>query len=247
MFPVEITTKDGELTTTYYDYLQHHSKEAWYMSLFGKLTKLFKSKNDEQRITGMKGKTFSPAFLLTDDQHDIAGAIANKIQCDYDRKTGVVSVMVKDLDPLVCALIADTVSNKLQNFILDYRTKKARKDLEYTQLIYTQTKAEYEESNERYVAAVDANWDLVNETAKARLEALSNDKSLKYQTFSASAQKLEVAKAKLQEATPVITVLQGASVPQKPAGPKRVFITLALIFVTCFFCSVFIIVKNQKT
>ena len=133
------------------------------------------------------------------------------------------------------------------NFILDYRTKKARNDLEYSQLIYTQTKAEYEESNERYVAAVDANWDLVNETAKARLEALSNDKSLKYQTFSAAAQKLQAAKAKLQEATPVITVLQGASVPQKPAGPKRVFITLALMFVTCFVCSVYIIVKNQET
>jgi uncharacterized protein involved in exopolysaccharide biosynthesis len=119
--------------------------------------------------------------------------------------------------------------------------------LEYTQLIYTQTKAEYEESNERYVAAVDANWDLVNETAKARLEALSNDKTLKYQTFSAAAQKLEAAKAKLQEATPVTTVLQGASVPQKPAGPKRVLITLALMFMACFGCTAYIIAKNQKT
>ena len=247
MFPVEITTKDGELTTTYYDYLMNHNERVWYVNLFGKLQKLFKSKKPEVRVDKMEGKTFSPAFILSEDQYNIANTIVNKIQCDYDRKTGVVSVMVKDFDPLVCAMIADTVSDKLQNFILDYRTKKARNDLEYSQLIYTQTKAEYEESNERYVAAVDANWDLVNETAKARLEALSNDKSLKYQTFSAAAQKLQAAKAKLQEATPVITVLQGASVPQKPAGPKRVFITLALMFVTCFVCSVYIIVKNQET
>lgn len=247
MFPVEITTMDGELTTTYYDYLRHYNKEAWYMRLIGKLMKMLKPKRQEVSVKEMKGRTFSPAFLLSEDQYNIADAISNKIRCDYDRKTGVVSVTVKDLDPLVCALIADTVSSKLQDFILDYRTKKARNDLEYTQLIYTQTKAEYEESNEQYVAAIDANWDLVNETAKARLEALSNDKTLKYQTFSASAQKLEVAKAKLQEATPVITVLQGASVPQKPDGPKRVFITLALMFVTCFVCSVYIIVKNQKT
>ena len=247
MFPVEITTKDGELTTTYYDYLMNHNERVWYVNLFGKLQKLFKSKKSEVRVDKMEGKTFSPAFILSEDQYNIANTIVNKIQCDYDRKTGVVSVMVKDFDPLVCAMIADTVSDKLQNFILDYRTKKARNDLEYSQLIYTQTKAEYEESNERYVAAVDANWDLVNETAKARLEALSNDKSLKYQTFSAAAQKLQAAKAKLQEATPVITVLQGASVPQKPAGPKRVFITLALMFVTCFVCSVYIIVKNQET
>ena len=247
MFPVEITTMAGELTTTYYDYLLHHSKSSWYMSLIGKLNKMLKPKKQEVSVKEMKGRTFSSAFLLSEDQYNIAGAIADKIQCDYDRKTGVVSVTVKDLDPLVCALIADTVSSKLQDFILDYRTKKARNDLEYTQRIYAQTKADYENSNERYVAAVDANWDIVNETAKARLETLSNDKTLKYQTFSTAAQKLEAAKAKLQEATPVITVLQGASVPQKPAGPKRVLITLALMFVTCFVCSVCIIVKNQKT
>lgn len=246
MFPVQITTMNGELTTTYYDYLLHHSKNSWYMSLIGKLSQMMKSEKPDVNVTGMEGKPVSPSFILTEDEYNIAGAITGKIQYNYDRKTGVVSVTVNDFDPLVCALIVDTVSNKLQNFIMDYRTKKARNDLAYAQRIYNNTKAEYEESNERYVAAVDANWDIVNETAKARLEALANDKTLKYQTFSAAAQKLEAAKAKLQEATPVITVLQGASVPQKPAGPKRVLITLLLIFIVCFGCSVYIIAQNKK-
>lgn len=246
MFPVEITTMDGELTTTYYDYLLNHSKHSWYMSLIGKLVDMLKTKKEEGGIKGMKGRAFSPAFMLTEDQHNIAGAITDKIQCDFDKKTGVISITVKDQDQLVCALIADTVSSRLQDFILDYRTKKARNDLEYAQRIYNQTKSDYEDSNERYVAAVDANWDIVNETAKARLEALSNDKSLKYQTFSSITQKLEGAKAKLQEATPVITVLQGSSVPQKPAGPKRVFITLALMFLAGFLCTAYIIVQDKK-
>lgn len=247
MFPVQITTMDGELTTTYYDYLLHHSKNSWYMKLIGKLTQMMKSKEQDVNVSGMEGKSVSPSFILTEDEYNIAGAITGKILYNYDRKTGVVTVTVNDFDPLVCALIVDTVSNKLQNFIMEYRTKKARNDLAYAQRIYNNTKAEYEESNERYVAAVDANWDIVNETAKARLEALANDKSLKYQTFSAASQKLEAAKAKLQEATPVITVLQGASVPQKPAGPKRVLITLFLMFIACFGCTLYIIAQNKKT
>lgn len=245
MFPVEITTMDGELTTSYYDYLLHHNQTSWYMSLLGKLKKMMKSKKINTNAPGMKGKSVSPSFILTEDQFNIAGAISGKIRYDYDKKTGVVSVSVNDFDPLVCALIADTISSRLQDFILDYRTKKARNDLEYAWRIYDQAKADYEESNEQYVAAVDANWDIVNETAKARLEALSNDKTLKYQTFSAASQKLEAAKAKLQEATPVITVLQGASVPQKPAGPKRLFITLALMFLTCFVCTIYLIAMNK--
>ena len=246
MFSVEITTMDGGLTTTYYDYLLHYKKDVWYMKLIGKLMKLLKPDSPKVSISGMQGRSFSPAFLLSKEQYDASQIICDKIECNYDKKTGVVSVTVKDWDPLVSALIADTVSNKLQDFILDYRTKKARNDLEFVQRVYDQTKADYEESNERYVAAVDANWDIVNETAKARLEALSNDKTLKYQTFSAITQKLESAKAKLQEATPVITVLQGPSVPQKPAGPKRMFITLALIIVVCLVCTAYIIAKDKK-
>ena len=175
MFPVEVTTLDGSVNTTYYDYLLKHSKSSWYMNLIGKLKKSMQAKKVETNTSGAKGKTYSASFLLTEKQHNIAGAIAGKINYNYDKKTGVVTVTVNDLDPLVCALIADTVSNKLQEFIMDYRTKKARNDLEYAQLIYAQTRDEYEVSNRRYVAAVDANWDVINETAKAQLEALNNE------------------------------------------------------------------------
>ena len=247
MFDVEITTLDGSIKSTYYDYLLKHNKTSWYMSLIGKLKSMMKPKKVEANTTGAKGKTYSSSFLLNEKQYNIAGAIGAKIQYVYDRKTGVISVIVNDFDPLVCALIADTVSNKLQNFIMDYRTKKDRNDLAYAQRIYNQARADYEVSNGQYVAAVDANWDIINETAKAHLEALNNDKTMKYQTFSAATQKLEAAKAKLQEATPVITVLQGASVPLKPAGPKRVFTTLALMFLAGFACTIYlIVVYNSK-
>lgn len=246
LFPVEITTMDGTTTTTYYDYLLKHGKNSWYVSLLGNVKRMLKPKKKTEPIKAtIKNCTTSPGFLLSDDQHDIVEAISGKIQYNYDKKTGVISVTVNDLDPLVCALIADTVSNRLQDFIMDYRTKKARNELDYAKLIYSQTKAEYEEYNNRYVAAVDANWDIINETAKAQLEALNNEKTIKYQTYAAASQKLEAAKAKLQEATPVTTVLQGASVPQKPAGPKRVFITLFLMVFSCLICTVYIIAKNN--
>lgn len=246
MFPVEVTTLDGSINMTYYEYLRKHNKSSWYMNLFGKLKKMTKSKKTGTNTSGANGRIYSPSFLLTEKQYDIAGAISGKIKYSYDKKTGVVTVTVTDFDPLVCALIADTISSRLQDFILDYRTKKARNDLDYAWRIYNQTKADYEESNERYVAAVDANWDIINETAKARLEALNNEKTMKYQTFSTAAQKLEAAKAKLQEATPVTTILQGASVPQKPAGPRRLLFTIALMLLAGFFCSVYIINTDKS-
>lgn len=245
LFSVQVTTKDNSVSTTYYDYIKRHNKSSWYMAIVNQIVQSLQKK-DTPVVAPKTGKKLSPSFMLSKEQDDIAQAISGMIKYDYDKKTGVVTVTVNDQDPLVCALIADTVSARLQDFITEYRTKKARKDLEYAEKIYTVAKAEYDESYAVYAAAVDANWDIVNESTKAQIKKLENDKDLKYQTLSAINQKLQTSKAKLQEDTPVITMLQGASVPIKPAGPKRMIITLALMVLTFMGISLYVLEKDFR-
>lgn len=245
LFPVQITTKDGRISTSYYEYLLKHCPGAWYQNLIGALTESLKDKEaDGHAAIKTAGTSYPEFFILTREQDEIAQAIGGKIKYDYDKKTGVVSVTVTDQDPLVCALIADTVSHRLQDFIMDYRTKKARNDLEYSEKLFASTKAEYEEAYAAFAAATDANWDLVNETVKAQITKLENDKNIKYQAFSTVNQKLQMAKAKLQEDTPVITEVQKASVPIKPAGPKRLFITLGLLLLVYGGITMYLIGKS---
>jgi hypothetical protein len=40
-----------------------------------------------------------------------------------------------------------------------------------------------------------------------------------------------MARAKVQERTPVFTTLQGASVPELPAGPKRIIFVLGMLVI----------------
>lgn len=244
LFDVNITTKDGTVSTSYYDYKKNHSKSSWYGECMEKIKNLTKS--EEQATSTTKKNDFSPAFMPTKEQSEIAEAITGSVKYDYDKKTGVVSITVTDQDPLVCALIADTVSNRLQAFIMDYRTKKARVDLKYSERIYETAKEEYEKSNAMYSSAVDGTWDIVDETVKAQIQKLENEKNLKYQAYSAVTQKLQAARAKLQESTPVITVLQGASVPVKPAGPKRMLITLGILFLAYIAVSIYLLEKAKK-
>ena len=43
---------------------------------------------------------------------------------------------------------------------------------------------------------------------------------------------MQSAAAKLQEATPAFTVIQSASVPTKPAGPRRLIISVAMMILS---------------
>ena len=83
-------------------------------------------------------------------------------------------------------------------------------------------------------------------TKLVQRDDLENDMQLKFNAYSALSTQLQNAQAKLQEHTPSFTIVQSASVPVKPAGPKRmafvfivVFLSLMVTFVICNFSLLF--------
>ena len=53
---------------------------------------------------------------------------------------------------------------------------------------------------------------------------------LKYTTYTTLNTQLQASKVKVQEKTPAFTVLKGADVPLKPAGPKRMRFVILMLF-----------------
>ena len=146
----------------------------------------------------------------------------------------VITINVKDQDPVICATMADTVKTRLQNFITDYRTRKARVDLEYNKKLYAETKARYDKARRLYAEFVDANNDIILQTVRQRQVELENDMQIQYNAFTQVAAQLLAAEAKVQEDTPAFTTLQSATVPVKKTGPKRAIACLAFLFLA--FC-----------
>lgn len=233
LFDVKITTSDGSLTTDYYTYLTKYQEKSIWTKGLEFVINLFKSNKNESVPDFAKQNTSSESFWLTKKESDIADLMNSKISYVYDKKTSVISVAVKDQDKYVCATLADTITARLQRFITDYRTKKARQDLAFSTKVWNEAKENYEIAAERFASATDANWDLVDEGAKVRLKTLDQDQDMKYQTYQAITQKLQAARMKVQEATPVFTMIKKPTVPSKPAGPKRmIFVAFIMMLAT---------------
>ena len=97
LFPVEVTTKDGSVTTDYYDYLLNHTKKAWYTFPARLLHDIVaKLKTDDVPFTGDSTKV-NP-FHLSKMQHNIAHKIGKSINCTVDKKTSVITIEVTDQD-----------------------------------------------------------------------------------------------------------------------------------------------------
>ena len=228
LLPIEVSTKESNITTTYSDYLQNHTKTTWWNHLIIQpLKKLF----EEKDTTNAKKNGINP-FMLTKPQMGLVKLVQSKINCNVDKKTQVISISVTDQDPLVSAIMADSVREKLQDFITLYRTNKAKNDLEFTKKLFQKAKSEYETATQTYASFSDANQGIILQTYLSEKNELENDMQLKFNTYNALAIQYQSSLAKVQERTPAFTVLQGATVPIKPAGPKRMFFVAFVLFLT---------------
>lgn len=225
MFGIQIKTKDGEINTTYHDYLKKHQKYAWWTKAIGWIKSLFPKKQEATIIE------FNP-YNLSKQEDDIVKKISENVKFKTDKKTGVITITVRDQDPLVCKTIADSTKSRLQAFITDYRTSKARTDYEYYLQLTNQAKQDYEKSRQLYAGYSDANTKIALRSVELKAEAMENDMQLKFNTYSTIQTQLQAAKAKVQERTPAFTTIKGAAVPIKPAGPKRMIFVLVMLILT---------------
>ncbi len=231
LFDIPVRTLENENTKTYYRHLIEDSfipvwrwPQIW-------LSKLFEKKSEP--------KPLDP-FFLTKEQTNICGLMRKIITCIVDKKTGVVTISVSDEDKYTSALMADTVTSKLQQYITLYRTKKTRHDLEYLQDLYEQAKNDYLLAQNLYAKATDANMSLYKASNKAALTNLENEMQLKYEIYSSTAQQLQLTKERLQEKTPAFTIIQAATVQEKATSFPRSIVVILYAFAGGVFCAIWI-------
>ena len=223
LFPVKVQRQDDDTPMTYYDYLKDHQRSPWWSSAKQTIFSLFQKEKESEK-DGVN------PFRLTNEQAGIIELMGSKVVCDVDKKTMVITIDVTDQDPLIAATMADSVQERLQDFITDYRTRKARIDLAYNQKLFKEAEERYEKARRRSAASNDANQRVFLDRVRSEQTKLNNEMNLQYQAYSQIAAQLRLAEAKVQEETPAFTLLQPATVPVKKAGPARARICLIFLF-----------------
>lgn len=231
LFDVRIKDSKEKIDTTLYSYLDEYQRSPWWGSvisapfkLIGWTISLFKEKEIED------GNALIDPSHLTLDADRIAKALSSRISVSVDKKTGVTTLSVTMQDPVISAQITDTVMHRLQNYITDYRTNKARHDLAFTERLYAEAQADYEQAQKKYANFVDANQNIILRSYMAEQERLQNEMNLAYQVYTQVSQQLQMAKAKVQEITPVYTVVQPATVPLRASKPNKMMILIGFVF-----------------
>lgn len=228
LFNTRVQTLDGEMDTTLVAYLDEQKQPWWgYIKAIPSIAintvkSLFTEKVDTVSILN--------PFQLTEKEAAKVKGLRQSILAEVDKKTAKTTISVTLQDPKVTAIVADSVVGKLQQYIIDYRIKKAKEDCAYLEELYKERQQEYYQAQSKYAHYFDTNRNIAFQSVRAEQERLQNDMNLAYQVYSQVAQQLQVARAKIQEEKPVFAVVEPATVPLQPSGTSRKVILVGIIF-----------------
>lgn len=219
-----------------YDYLARYQQKPWWGTLFGE--------SKHNRKDGKNDADIDPQ-RPSKAQYRVMRSLKNDVFCSVDKKTDIITIRVMVQDADVAQQIADNICHRLQTYITNYRTGKARQDLEYARKVTADARKKYIAKQQEYAKFCDANEDVQLASFQQVRDRLENEMQLAYNAYSQFAQQEQQAQVKLQERTPIYTTIQPAIVPLKASAPKRM-VTLAVFFVLSFFGSVvWLMVKDS--
>ena len=228
LFDVQVKTADESFEGPYYQYLQEKRKVVFWKAWRKKIGGLFA--REPQNILSDNINLFN----LSNEQWSVIKTMQHDISCVVNKKTQIITFSVTAQDKQVCATMADAVCTTLQNFVTDYRTQKARTDIEYYEDVMDKAYHEYQEASNKYILYVDSHTGINLEKYKIEARNLESEMQIKQAAYVTFQKQFLATQARLQENIPVYTAIQSASIPQKAAGPKRsFFVLIMLVLATC--------------
>ena len=231
--PVTFERKDSVITTTLVEYMKEYQKSPWWSAVMAFPFKVLGWCID--LVTPDKEEEESRDFVLEPTnlpkkERGVVKFFANNIMINVDKKTNKTKMSLQMQDPLVVATVMEAVTENLKDYMSTYRTSKARQDVDNLQVICDQRKADYYKAQQNYAKYIDANKNVILQSANAERERLQQEMNLAYQVYSQVATQLEGARIQAEQAKPVFAIIDPVTVPIRKSAPSKAKLLVIFTF-----------------
>lgn len=186
---------------------------------------------------GLPGKIFGgkekakPAsqgntIRLSNREDKVIKLIKKNVTLEVDQKYGFLTLSAAFTNAEVSAQVADQARELLQKYVTQYKIRKASDKLEFIEGRYNEKKSEFLKAQQNLARFRDQNRNVSSAVAATEEDRLRGEFNIAQSVYNELAKQLEQAKIQVKEDTPVFSVIQPATVPNKAERPKRAMIVL---------------------
>jgi hypothetical protein len=182
------------------------------------------------KIFGGKEKTRSAGYgntiRLTNREDKIINLIKKNVTLEVDQKYGFLTLSAAFSNAEVAAQVAEKARELLQKYVTQYKIRKASDKMEFIEGRYNEKKSEFIKAQQNLASFRDRNRNVSGAVAATEEDRLRGEFNIAQSVYNELAKQLEQAKIQVKEDTPVFSVIQPATVPNKAERPKRAMIVL---------------------
>lgn len=226
-----VKNKEGKSYPSLLAFYQTETKEAWWSAGINSVIKGIKSLFTTNTELSFSSKNRINPQQLTLKEEALLNSFKQQIICSIDKETGVITLSALSQDPLVAKNLAEAAAVKLQKFITDYRTNKARIDLQYYSTLEKQFYEKYKHAQQSYIEFSDSHNDLFLKSYTTKETDLENQMQNAFNAYAQMKQQVGIAEGKVQEKTPAFTIVEDAYVPNRADSPKKLLLLIAFSFI----------------
>ena len=142
--------KRDTINVTLYEYIKEYQRDPWWISIIGAPGKMIQKMKNNLSVDSVLPSVKNNNYILSRRQQLVMRSLNEKIGVNVDKGTSVITLSVTMQDPHVAAKMTQVVSDKLQEYIKDYRTAKAKSDYEQTERIFSESQSKYLKAKQAY-------------------------------------------------------------------------------------------------
>ncbi len=221
--------KELKAPVTFFDYYTKIQKPNLFLKytigLPGVILKAIKGTPTDIEITGKGGP-----ITLTEKQKEVLSLMDKLITLEANAKEGYLTITATMPEPLAAAQLGQRAQELLQQFITEFKIKKAKANLDFIQQRVDETTNKMEAAQVKLASFSDRHKNISQAVANIERDKLNREFNLVYSIYSDLANQLEQAKIQVKRDTPVFTIVQPISVPTKRSKPNRPMILTIWIF-----------------
>lgn len=169
-------------------------------------------------------------FSLSKSELELTERLCSRITLAKVERTGMLQLQVTLQDQYASAIVADSVTSRLQEFMSAYRQQKISAQDALNKSQEEQSYKKYNRNLERYYNFLDSNANLTWNRDRIKGDNLRNEYELSKIEYFTNYNKSRMSNLKLERDMPIYYVIAPATVSVKASSPRKLVIISYTVF-----------------
>ena len=188
---------------------------------------------------------FKDYNYLSEEEFDLVESFKEKFSIELYNKEGYIEVTASDKDAFISTQLVQKITENLQVKIIELRTIKIRERLEFSKEQYELKQIEFDFLQNELAEFKDSNKNISTARFMSELQKLESEYQLQQNILINLASEYNNNKIKLNKDTPIFSVIDEVSVPNKRSKPKRTSLVITFIFIGLILSIGFALLKES--